>query len=422
MKEGSKRAIQRYLREAPSALSALPAYDHIVVIPSYGEGDLTPTYRSLADADGGSRLVIVVLNEPPNASEEKRRSNDETRAWAMSLGPVATLFATASWIRREPADLLVVERTARTTPIPAKHGVGGARTLGGDLALALAVQDKLGDDLIRMTDGDAAVPNDYFTRPLPADTVPRNIAGCVFPYAHHPAGAEHPAITCYEIALRYYVQGLRAAGSPYAIHTVGSSMAVTPLAYAQVRGVPKRNAAEDFYLLNKVAKVGAIPSLAGAPIVLSGRASDRVPFGTGRAVADFRAQAQCAEDYPLYDPRCFDALEEVLASLREDRAASFDRFGTDATTLSEIVRALGVPEERERARQQTKSPAAYQRHTNTFFDAFVTRKFVHAVRDRCFPSRPLPEVLRDAAFLDAPEELGAALDHLRELDGVETLR
>ena len=71
------------------------------------------------------------------------------------------------------------------------------------------------------------------------------------------------ATALYELRLHHYVLGLEYAGSPYAYHTLGSCLAVKADAYAQVRGFPKRAGAEDFYLLNKLAKLGAMPRLQG---------------------------------------------------------------------------------------------------------------------------------------------------------------
>ena len=65
----------------------------------------------------------------------------------------------------------------------------------------------------------------------------------------------------YEYSLRYYVAGLTYAQSPYAFHTIGSTMAVNAEHYASVRGFPRREAGEDFYLLNKLAKVGSVHTL-----------------------------------------------------------------------------------------------------------------------------------------------------------------
>ena len=125
------------------------------------------------------------------------------------------------------------------------------------------------------------LPRDYFDR---ASKVPRNHASAlVYPFIHR--GEEDVAlaraIQLYEISLRYYVLGLASAGSPYAHHTVGSTLAVDAISYAKVRGVPKRTAAEDFYLLGKLAKIGKVAALNGTPISVS---STPRWFDTRRAI------------------------------------------------------------------------------------------------------------------------------------------
>ena len=64
---------------------------------------------------------------------------------------------------------------------------------------------------------------------------------------------------------RYFQRGLAWARSPYAFHTVGSTMVVHALCYAQVRGVPRRRAGEDFYLLGKLSKLRPLVRLTRRP-------------------------------------------------------------------------------------------------------------------------------------------------------------
>src|SRR5690606_34259480 len=83
----------------------------------------------------------------------------------------------------------------------------------------------------------------------------------------------------------YHARGLAWCGSPYAFHTIGSTMACTARAYAPVAGMPKRTAGEDFYFLDKLAKAGPIEPMNGTVVQCSPRASHRVPFGTGRRMS-----------------------------------------------------------------------------------------------------------------------------------------
>ena len=79
-----------------------------------------------------------------------------------------------------------------------------------------------------------------------------------------------------------YVIGLSYAGSPYAFHAIGSTMSCTAEAYAAVRGMNRRTAAEDFHFLDKLAKLGRIGHIEKTTVFPSPRTSHRVPFGTGQ--------------------------------------------------------------------------------------------------------------------------------------------
>src|SRR6202022_2192121 len=165
------------------------------------------------------------------------------------------------------------------------QGVGLARKVGNDVALALAAGDRLSSGWLHNTDADTLLPRDYFDQ---MTGVPEKAAAAIYFFEHRfekdPGLAE--AARLYEISLRYYVLGLAWAESPYAYQSMGSCVVISRDAYAAVRGFPRKNAAEDFYVLNKLAKVGSIFRLAGSPVLLEGRPSDRVPFGTGRAIRD----------------------------------------------------------------------------------------------------------------------------------------
>ena len=119
----------------------------------------------------------------------------------------------------------------------------------------------------------------------------------------------------YEISLYYYVNRLKHANSPYAFHTVGSTIAVNAKDYALVRGTPKRLAGEDFYLLNKLAKTGLVLSSSSAPIELDARVSHRTPFGTGSSIDRIQRLSNPIEENLYYQPAIFELLKALLARL-----------------------------------------------------------------------------------------------------------
>lgn len=81
--------------------------------------------------------------------------------------------------------------------------------------------------------------------------------------------------------------GLEVSGSPYAFHTIGSTMACDAEMYVKIQGMNKKKAAEDFYFMEKLSKNVKIHKIISAKVYPSSRGSWRVPFGTGRSVTRF---------------------------------------------------------------------------------------------------------------------------------------
>jgi hypothetical protein len=296
-----------------------------------------------------------------------------------------------------------------------------ARKIAADIALALWSEGNVASPWIHCTDADVALPTSYFQAATPG-TAGDSGAALLYPFRHVDATRE--ALE-YEVSLRYYVAGLRFAGSPYAFHTIGSTIAVHATAYARARGFPKRLAAEDFYLLNKLAKVGAIRSLDGEPIHLSARASKRTPFGTGRALERARGRARDLAPLCVYHPDVFSNLGAWLQTLR-----ALAETG-DAADLAELLakQIAGWPSanaERLRAQldqggawaaaligvQRCRTPITRAKHLHGGFDAFRTLKLIHALRASGLASIPLREALSKAPFVSAPD--GAPLEEIRE--------
>ena len=184
-----------------------------------------------------------------------------------------------------------------------------------------------------------------------------------------------------------------------------------PDAYARVRGFPRKNAAEDFYVLNKLAKVGSIVRLAGAPLTLEGRLSDRVPFGTGSALSRLVSLRGALAGFTLYHPAVFAHLaawlktlastarsggrvELALEALPKDNPffradvliGSLERMGAFPAIRDAIARSSGAP--------------AMLRAFHTWFDAFRTLKLIHALRAGGLPSPSYRVALAEALSRD----------------------
>lgn len=360
-------------------------YHHCLVIPAYREAPkLADTFDQLLTRHS-DLLLILVLNQPDN--EPDLAVNDGLRCALKNMTQ-----------RRQ---LLLLEREAA---LPRREGVGLARKIGSDVACALMHSGQLREGWIHCTDADASLPVDYFSA---ADSIADQSASGVIahPFQHQLAGEMGTAMALYELRLHDHVLALLAAGSPYAFHTLGSCISIRRSVYEQVRGFPRRAGGEDFYLLNKAAKLTKIASPVGPAINIEGRVSSRVPFGTGPALLKLQ-QLDDPLDAPLfYHPQSYAALKQLLSAVEHQQSL--------ATALNEypsalsVLTALGIDAALTHCDRQSSDHATYLRHFHQWFDGFRTLKFMHGHRDKGYPDQTFRERYSDITPLSPLSPLGA---------------
>ncbi len=313
---------------------------------------------------------------------------------------------------RAPRDLLLVDRFSAGRQLPEGGGVGLARKIGADLATGLIYRQRIRSGWIHCSDGDVHLPDSYFrcsnTERFPASTY----AALVYPYCHIGPGDSDESVEVmkatwlYELSLRYYVAGLRFAGSLYAFNTIGSTMAVSAECYAKVRGFPKRKAGEDFYLLNKLAKVGRVRELTAGtdcePLRIEARRSDRVPFGTGAAVNRITGLADPVRDFLFYDSEVFQLLRHWLQSwpviYQSGSEEGLAKAVSDQAGLLECLQGIGAEKALTHAFRQSSDLDQFTRQMHTWFDAFRTLKLIHILREHHLPSVNYAELVSGYVF------------------------
>lgn len=359
---------------------------------------LEPCLATTAELGAGSLCVLVV-----NAGEQAEDVSGGERLLC-ELEERAPARWRCSGLSLHPLDgraLLAVECVRGERRFGARDGVGRARKLGADLVLALAERGALEHRWIHNTDADARLPARHCELGLRAARA-RRAVGCVAPFWHAPSGdaAVDAATAAYELELRYYVAGLRHAGSPWAFHTIGSTISLSCSAYAAVRGFPRREAGEDFYLLNKLAKLGPLVTRAGPPVEIRSRRSTRAPFGTGPAVESLLA----GRPAQVYDPRVFErlaALERALAELAAGQGLDALERLARAEALRELERCLAAM----RGLAQRYPDAQLARRIREAFDAFATLKLVHELTRTRWPKLAWARAVDAAPFLDFGPDL-----------------
>ena len=395
------------------------AYEAAIVVPLCRESVTFFTgYDAARRAFSGRALLVLVVNGADGARPETHAENERLLAalaerFAERTELTAPGVAARAWLAREPlGDVLWLDRASPGMRLPRGEGVGLARKLGADIAVRLWARGQIVCSQIACSDADATLPSDYFARLVRAAAAVPPSPALLWPFEHVPSGdsALDEATLLYEISLRYYVLGLAAAGSPYAYQSVGSSLSVDARAYVSVRGFPKRAAAEDFYLLDKLAKVGPLRRLSGAPLRLHARFSDRVPFGTGRGTREIADLQRPHADFELYSPALFVALRSVLQGLDGFAASGVPGALRSAIESSAelveptlaVLESLKVFAALESAATEAPAGPVLRRRVHTWFDALRTLRFMHLLRDACAPSVPWRDALARAPFLREP--------------------
>jgi len=411
-----RKYIERYAEPEVCAGVALGdagrRYAAIVTLPACGEGDsLFAALDSVPLCAAGPVLIVVIVNESEGAAPSVLEANRIAIA-RLADGTTDTAMSHVRIGQYGEHDLVLIERT-ETTALPPGQGVGLARKIAADFAIGLWSRAGLDSHWIHCTDADALLPGDYFDRPR------GETAALTFDFRHEGSAA----VLEYEAYLRYSVLGLHAAGSPWAWHAIGSTLALDARAYTRVRGFPRREAAEDFHLLAKLSKLAAVAPLRGEPIRLDDRPSARVPFGTGLAMRRARERSRTGQPLLVPDPRVYAGLaswQRALGMLARDPerpvSDAIDRACAGSVVAGADLRAAlaatGALQSAEKILAKQKDPGRFL-HEN--FDALASLRLLHELRDRRFPAFPLARAIAEADFLDeAVRAAGNDLEAVRE--------
>ncbi len=347
----------------------------VVVIPCFNEPDVIGSLDSLwlCDRPECSVEVIVVVNSPAGCGEDICSQNQ------------ATLKVTAEWIAHHRHPRLAFH-ALHFPALPAKQaGVGLARKIGMDEALRRFDEVGRTEGVIVGYEADCRCETSYLTAPERHFRETPQSPGCSIYYEHPLVGPLSPrvygAIAAYELHLRYYVQALRYAGFPHAHHTVGSAMAVRADAYRKQGGMNRRKAGEDFYFFHKIIPLGGFTDLTSTTVYPSPRPSDRVPFGTGKAVRDMLSGRQI-KTYPLESFLDLKQLiEQVPGIHRSGTQGNSDRWVGLPLSVRDFLAKQKFAEVLAEIRRNTSSEDAFRKRFFRWLDGFRAMKFVHHARD-----------------------------------------
>lgn len=346
-----------------------------IVIPSYAEPELIRTLDSIhlcTDSDVKEKVhILIVINhkigDTVEFKEINQKSWDDVLCWRDSI---SGYNCEVIWVAMDDS----------------KAGVGLARKTGMDYAAENLVSGGMEKGLIVCLDADCRVSANYVEALWNWY--------CQSPYQACSIRFEHPldehsehslAIAHYELHLRYYIRMKFNLRLPYAFHTIGSAMAVRAKTYIEVGGMNTRQAGEDFYFLHKIIQSKSVEQYNLPCIYPSDRLSERVPFGTGRAVMEYLEKGRYSA---TYHPQTFEILVPWLDCVRslcfapENRDfRSLDSENFHPTFLT-FLGDLFFERKWQEIVGNSKPGYSRLKRFYQFFDAFKLMKWCHYFRDQ----------------------------------------
>jgi len=361
-------------------------YKTIIVIPAISEfenlGLLIESLSQNEDSYFSETLILFVINNLASTSQKIKLDN------LKSIGLIKKLHET--YLNTFQINIDLVDASTKGKELEEKNGgVGLARKIGMDLALTLFDYDSKNQNLLVCLDGDCTVEPNYITT-IRNYFNENNISVGYVNFKHMDVlDAENErAIINYEIFLRYYVLGLIYAKSPYAYHSIGSTMVCDSDSYIKVQGMNKRKAAEDFYFMEKLSKITTIKKIGDTAVLPSSRGSWRVPFGTGQRVNRFLDNVQ--DEYILYSPNSFDVLRKWVELFHSKEVLSSNDYLCEAkkisTALLNFLSHNNFEENWNRILRNSNSNSQINRQKSIWFDGFKTLKLIHYLRDEESPT------------------------------------
>lgn len=408
--------LNRYAWPGPILSSIPKANTHIiVVIPCYNEPSILDTLNSLYNCeipDCHVELIIVVnygIHESNDIKSYHRKTVKSIEVWINSH-------------QKEGLSFFIIS----AFDLPQKHaGVGLARKIGMDEAVRRFERLNDSKGIIACFDADCTCKPNYLQEIFLAYEKHKETNVALVYFEHPLKGNLNPlvyeGIINYELHLRYFKNALRIVNFPFSYHTIGSCITVTSEAYQKQNGMNRRKAGEDFYFLQKLFPLGHIENINTTTIYPSPRPSNRVPFGTGKAINDYLKNS--SKNYFTYNPRIFIDLANFLKNVTGlyEKKSSDSIIKQMPTSVQSFLSEIQFQDNIIRIKDNCSSSQPFLKSFFQWFNGFMVLKYVHYARDNFYEGMEILDavnwLLHDLAYCKTPiTTKRKALELLRKLD------
>ena len=362
----------------------------VVTVPCFNEPKILTTLESIYKCYPTKFPVeiLVLINHPegsaPEVISQNKKSVEEIKHWIKSQNESHRKFQFI-W----------------AGDLPARHaGVGLARKIVMDEAIRRLLRSGNLEGIVVGLDADTTCDQNYLFE-IEAYFQAHPEANGANIYFEHPIKPDiedysNIGIASYELHLRYMVHALRYSQFPYAFHTVGSCLAVRGSSYVKQGGMNRRKAGEDFYFLQKIIPLGNFGEINTSKIMPSGRKSDRVPFGTGKAMMKWSESGE--KVFKSYNPEIYEELyllfsgiDQLFNSKKPDLKGYYMEFGP---CMKKFISLSEWTEKINRIKTESTSLKTFRYRFFHWMNGLNTLKFIHYARDTKYKNVPVTDAYK----------------------------
>ena len=359
---------ERYAWKTPLIPHFNPPSDleMVVVIPAYKESQLGLAVHSLlACSEVPCRvLLLIVINAPEQSSLDDLNLNQRAYEEIKQI---------------KGTDQITIQVVNIGLP-QKKAGVGLARKIGLDEAVRWFKKLNHSGILVCF-DGDCRCSDTYLSAIYSAYKN-QNLNAGILAY-EHPLDLESGIIP-YELGLRYYTDSLRYSGYPNVHQTLGSCITINSDHYCKHGGMNTKKAGEDFYFLNKIVRKPGFAEINEALVYPAARISDRVPFGTGRALIGYQVDKE--NILSTYNPLIFEDIKIFMTSLPEIIQGQSPNL---PAAIQKFLNAVDFYQKLDKLLKNSRNLTSFYKQFYDWFDYFMILKMIHFSRDHVHTNTPL---------------------------------
>ena len=350
----------------PNKIPHNQRYDFFIIIPAYSEYEyIDNTLFSIndqIDIDFNKLLVIVIINNSLSSSSEVKENNFNTYTKLIK--------------RKYDFELIIIDSFSLEYAYDKKiAGVGLARKIGMDFCIPYSHKHSL----YCSVDADTIIEKKYL------DYISQIyhkflFKAAVVNFSHQLTSNSivNEAICEYELLLKQIAQQVHQSGSPYGYVSMGSTIICTVLAYISVGGMDPKQATEDFYFLQKLAKYDKIHQIDEILVHPSARQEQRVYLGTGYRLNNIANESLFSD--LQFNQQAFQDLSFIYSTIKENWNCSLDDIQAVFIKYNEEIWAYFIHNSFDdifyKIKKNTNNQKQFINQFNYWFDNLKIYKFL----------------------------------------------